>query len=33
MTHAHGRQAAERLGIPLFRLGIPQFDRIGTPIS
>ena len=30
MTHAHGRQAAERLGKPLFRLGIPSFDRIGN---
>ena len=30
ITHAHGRQAATRLGIPLFRAGIPQFDRIGT---
>lgn len=30
VTHAHGRQAAERLGIPLFRLGIPQFDRLGA---
>ncbi|WP_088278510.1 nitrogenase iron-molybdenum cofactor biosynthesis protein NifN [Ideonella sp. A 288] len=30
MTHSHGRQAAERLGKPLFRLGIPVFDRIGN---
>ena len=30
MTHSHGRQAAERLGKPLFRLGIPTFDRIGN---
>jgi nitrogenase molybdenum-iron protein NifN len=30
MTHAHGRQAAERLGKPLFRIGIPMFDRIGN---
>ena len=30
MTHSHGRQASERLGIPLFRLGIPTFDRIGN---
>ncbi|WP_428422147.1 nitrogenase iron-molybdenum cofactor biosynthesis protein NifN [Methylibium sp.] len=30
MTHSHGRQAAERLGRPLFRLGIPTFDRIGN---
>lgn len=30
VTHAHGRQAAARLGIPLFRVGIPMFDRIGA---
>jgi nitrogenase molybdenum-iron protein NifN len=30
MTHSHGRQAAERLGKPLFRIGIPIFDRIGN---
>ena len=30
ITHSHGRQAAERLGIPLFRIGIPIFDRLGA---
>ncbi len=30
MTHSHGRQAAERLQRPLFRLGIPMFDRVGN---
>ncbi len=30
ITHAHGRQAAARLGIPLFRAGIPSFDRLGA---
>lgn len=30
MTHSHGRQAAERLGRPLLRIGIPMFDRIGN---
>ncbi|WP_372527551.1 nitrogenase iron-molybdenum cofactor biosynthesis protein NifN [Piscinibacter sp.] len=30
ITHSHGRQAAERLGKPLFRLGFPIFDRIGN---
>jgi nitrogenase molybdenum-iron protein NifN len=30
LTHSQGRQAAERLGKPLFRLGIPMFDRIGN---
>jgi nitrogenase molybdenum-iron protein NifN len=30
ITHSHGRQAAERLGIPFFRIGIPVFDRLGA---
>jgi len=30
ITHSHGRQAAERLAIPFFRLGIPTFDRLGA---
>jgi nitrogenase molybdenum-iron protein NifN len=30
ITHAHGRQASERLGVPLFRLGLPMFDRLGA---
>jgi nitrogenase molybdenum-iron protein NifN len=30
VTHSHGRQAAERLGIPLLRVGFPIFDRLGT---
>ncbi len=30
MTHSHGRQAAERLKLPLFRIGLPLFDRIGN---
>ena len=30
VTHAHGRQGAERLGIPLFRTGFPVFDRLGA---
>ncbi len=30
ITHAHGRQAAERLGAPLYRLGLPTFDRLGA---
>lgn len=30
LTHAHGRQAAERLGLPLLRVGFPVFDRIGV---
>lgn len=31
VTTAHGRQASERLGIPLFRVGFPVFDRLGGP--
>ncbi|NTV09993.1 MAG: nitrogenase iron-molybdenum cofactor biosynthesis protein NifN [Zoogloea sp.] len=30
ITHSHGRQAAERLGIPLYRAGLPMFDRLGA---
>ena len=29
VTHSHGRQAAEALGLPLFRIGFPIFDRLG----
>ena len=30
VTNSHGRQASERLHIPLFRVGIPVFDRLGA---
>ncbi|MDF9391095.1 MULTISPECIES: nitrogenase iron-molybdenum cofactor biosynthesis protein NifN [Methylococcus] len=30
VTHSHGRQAAERLAIPFYRIGIPMFDRLGA---
>jgi nitrogenase molybdenum-iron protein NifN len=30
ITHSHGRQAAERLKIPFYRMGIPMFDRLGA---
>lgn len=30
VTHSHGRQAAERTGIPLWRAGFPMFDRLGA---
>lgn len=30
VTHSHGRMAAERLGLPLFRIGFPVFDRLGS---
>ncbi|MCP9628937.1 nitrogenase iron-molybdenum cofactor biosynthesis protein NifN [Rhodopseudomonas palustris] len=30
LTHSHGRQAAERLGVLLFRIGLPMFDRLGA---
>jgi nitrogenase molybdenum-iron protein NifN len=30
VTHSHGRQAAERLKIPFYRMGLPMFDRLGA---
>lgn len=30
ITHSHGRQAAQRIAIPFYRMGIPMFDRLGT---
>jgi nitrogenase molybdenum-iron protein NifN len=30
ITHSHGRQSAERLGIPFHRAGLPMFDRLGA---
>jgi nitrogenase molybdenum-iron protein NifN len=30
ITHAHGRQMAERLGLPFVRMGLPMFDRLGA---
>ena len=30
VTHSHGRQAAQRLQIPLHRAGLPMFDRLGA---
>jgi nitrogenase molybdenum-iron protein NifN len=30
VTHSHGRQAAERLHVPFYRIGIPVFDRLGA---
>ncbi|RWD51837.1 MAG: nitrogenase iron-molybdenum cofactor biosynthesis protein NifN, partial [Mesorhizobium sp.] len=30
VTHSHGRQASQRLGLPLMRIGFPIFDRLGT---
>ncbi len=30
VTHSHGRQAADRLGVPLMRVGFPIFDRLGS---
>lgn len=29
VTHSHGNFAAEALGVPLFRVGFPIFDRLG----
>ncbi len=30
VTHSHGRQAAGRLNIPFYRVGLPMFDRLGA---
>lgn len=30
VAHSHGRQAAARLDVPLWRAGIPCFDRLGA---
>jgi nitrogenase molybdenum-iron protein NifN len=30
VTHSHGRQAAGRLRIPFYRVGLPMFDRLGA---
>lgn len=30
LTHSHGRHAAERLHLPLVRVGFPVFDRLGA---
>lgn len=30
VSHSHGRQASERLGVPLMRVGFPIFDRLGS---
>lgn len=30
VAHSHGRQAAQRTGIPLYRVGFPVFDRLGV---
>ncbi|GAA0580465.1 nitrogenase iron-molybdenum cofactor biosynthesis protein NifN [Rhizomicrobium electricum] len=30
IAHSHGARVAERLGIPFFRAGFPNFDRLGA---
>jgi len=30
ITHSHGRQSADRLHIPFYRMGFPMFDRLGA---
>ncbi len=30
LTHSHGRQMAERLSLPFWRIGLPVFDRLGA---
>ena len=29
LTNSHGAETAERLGIPLLRIGFPQYDQVG----
>ena len=31
LANSHAREAAERLGVPLYRVGFPVFDRLGGP--
>lgn len=31
ISNSHAREAAERLGVPLYRAGFPVFDRLGGP--
>ena len=31
LSNSHAREAASRLGMPLFRVGFPVFDRLGGP--
>lgn len=33
VSNSHGRTGAARLGVPLFRMGLPQFDRLGGGLT
>lgn len=33
VSNSHGRMGAARLGVPLFRMGLPQFDRLGGGLT
>ena len=30
VSNSHGRQGAARIGVPLHRMGLPMFDRLGA---
>ena len=30
VSNSHGRQGAARIGVPLHRMGLPMFDRVGA---
>ncbi|WP_431855129.1 nitrogenase iron-molybdenum cofactor biosynthesis protein NifN [Azospirillum sp.] len=33
ISNSHGRQGAARAGVELFRMGLPQFDRLGAGLT
>ncbi|NYZ13230.1 nitrogenase iron-molybdenum cofactor biosynthesis protein NifN [Azospirillum sp. RWY-5-1] len=33
VSNSHGRQGAARLGVPLHRMGLPMFDRLGAGLT
>ena len=33
VSNAHGRQGSARTGVELFRMGLPQFDRLGAGLT
>ncbi len=33
VSNSHGRQGAARLGVPLHRMGLPMFDRLGAGLK
>ncbi len=33
ISNSHGKETAERLGVPLMRMGFPVYDRFGEPLK